>query len=243
MNAATADGGPTAIDPDLGAALASAALALARRFAAAATMWCVAPQWTEHARHIAVEFVHPVIMGKRALPAVYLDAPDPISGVRTVSAPRDVLVLVGPADTIGARALLRRAEVWGLTTVWFGAGPRPPGGAHHVLWADGPEPRAARHDGSVVRLYHLLWELTHVCFEHPGLVEQPDSDAAPACITCSDEGRPAEVLTVDHDGLASVRSAAGTETVDTTLVAPVAIGDLVLVHAGTAITVIAEEPE
>ena len=237
MDAAT-DGGTAAIDRDLGADLASAALALARRFAAAATMWCVAPQWTEHARHIAVEFVHPVIMGKRALPAVSLDVPDPITGVRTASAPGDVLVLVGPADTIGARALLHRAEAWGLTTVWIGAGRRPPGGAQHVLWTDAPDPRAARHDGSVVRLYHLLWELTHVCFEHPGLVEQPD--AAPACITCSDEGRPAEVLAVDDDGLASVRSAAGTETVDTALVAPVAVGDLVIVHAGTAIAVIAE---
>jgi hydrogenase maturation factor len=241
MNAATADRGTAAIDPDLGADLASAALALARKFAAAATMWCVAPLWTEHARHIAVEFVHPVIVGKRALPAVYLDAPDPVGGVRTLSAPGDVLVLVGPADTIGAQALLRRAEVWGLMTLWIGAGRRPSSGAQHVLWADGTEPRAARHDGSVVRLYHLLWELTHVCFEHPGLVEQPDRDVATVCITCSDEGRPAEVLSVDDDGLASVRSAAGTETVDTALVAPVAIGDLVLVHAGTAIALITEE--
>ena len=43
--------------------LARAALALARRFAAGATLWCVAPAWPEHARHVAVEFVHPVIMG------------------------------------------------------------------------------------------------------------------------------------------------------------------------------------
>ncbi len=47
--------------------LASAALSLARRFAAGATMWCVAPQWPAHARHVAVEFVHPVIVGKRVL--------------------------------------------------------------------------------------------------------------------------------------------------------------------------------
>ena len=51
----------------LGGDLALAALALARRFAAGATMWCLAPAWPEHARHVAVEFVHPVIMGKRAL--------------------------------------------------------------------------------------------------------------------------------------------------------------------------------
>ena len=56
--------------------LAAAALALARRFAAGATMWCVAPQWPSHGRHVAVEFVHPVIVGKRALPAVSSRGPD-----------------------------------------------------------------------------------------------------------------------------------------------------------------------
>ena len=30
--------------------LAAAALDLARRFAAGATMWCLAPEWPEHAR-------------------------------------------------------------------------------------------------------------------------------------------------------------------------------------------------
>ena len=52
--------------------LAAAALALARRFAAGATMWCVSPHWPSHGRHVAVEFVHPVIVGKRALPAVHV---------------------------------------------------------------------------------------------------------------------------------------------------------------------------
>ena len=63
------------LDPELGDDLARAALGLARRFAAGATMWCLAPAWPEHARHVAVEFVHPVIVGKRALPAVSVDRP------------------------------------------------------------------------------------------------------------------------------------------------------------------------
>jgi len=50
--------------------LAAAALELARHYAAGATMWCLAPEWPEHGRHVAVEFVHPVVIGKRALPAV-----------------------------------------------------------------------------------------------------------------------------------------------------------------------------
>ncbi|MBA3302725.1 MAG: hydrogenase assembly protein HupF, partial [Acidimicrobiia bacterium] len=56
--------GPLAVD------LAATALSLARRFAAGATLWCWAPGADQHARHVAVEFVHPVIVGKRALPAV-----------------------------------------------------------------------------------------------------------------------------------------------------------------------------
>ena len=30
--------------------------------------------------------------------------------------------------------------------------------------------------GRFVLLYHLLWELTHVCFEHPGLLKPPDEE-------------------------------------------------------------------
>ena len=93
-----------------------------------------------------------------------------------------------------------------------------------------------------MRLYHLLWELTHVCFEHPGgSSRRPRGDCDDdACITCSDEGRPGEVLTRRRHGMASVRTASGVERVDTTLVAPVDPGDLVLVHAGTAIAVVPE---
>ena len=223
----------------LGGDLAVASLALARRFSAGARMWCVGPVWTEHARHIAVEFVHPVIVGKRALPAMTVDSADPVAALRPMAASGDVLVLVGDAATPGARDLLRRAGAWGLTTVWCGAGDRPPAGsADHVLWADGGA--AARHDGSVVRLYHLLWELTHVCFEHAAVLTTPDVETGEVCLTCSDEGRPGEVLSVDDQGMASVRTSGGVETVDTTIVAPVAIGDLVLIHAGTAIAVLDE---
>ncbi len=182
----------------LGGDLAIAAFALARRFSAGATMWCVGPVWTEHARHVAVEFVHPVIMGKRALPALSVDSADPVAALRPMAVSGDVLVLVGDGATPGARDLLRRAATWGLTTVWCGAGERPPAGsADHVLWAEaGP---AARHDGTVVRLYHLLWELTHVCFEHAAVLT-PDDPAGEVCLTCSDEGRPGEVLSVDERG-------------------------------------------
>jgi hypothetical protein len=50
-----------------GDSLAAAAISLARRFASGATLWCVAPQWPAHGRHVAAEFVHPVIVGDAAI--------------------------------------------------------------------------------------------------------------------------------------------------------------------------------
>ena len=57
------------------------------------------------------------------------------------------------------------------------------------------------------------------------------------CITCSDEGEPARVLAVDEArGLAlCCRADGGRETVEVALVAPVAPGETLLVHAGTAL--------
>ena len=226
------------LDPDAGADLAGAALAVARRFAAGATMWCLAPEWPEHAHHVAVEFVHPVIMGTRALPAIAVTDDDPVAAIRATARPGDILCAVSSTTSALVRAAMQRARVWGLTTVWVGAGPeRPePGSADHVLWIDG-EAGAAAHDGSIVLRYHLLWELTHVCFEHPGLLAEVDDACAldSTCVTCSDEGRVVEVMTVDSAGLAMVRSERGTESIDVNLVVPVVPGDLVLVHAGTAI--------
>ena len=89
----------------------------------------------------------------------------------------------------------------------------------------------------MVLAYHVLWELVHVCFEHPGLLRSPDLACEPdgTCITCSDEGRLGEVATSVGPSMASVRTAAGVEEVDTTLVDPAPPGTLVLIHAGVAI--------
>jgi hydrogenase maturation factor len=70
------------------------------------------------------------------------------------------------------------------------------------------------------------------------LVERDAECTDEVCITCSDEGRPAEVI-VGRDGplgAALVRTAGGDEHVDTTLIGDVDPGDLLLVHAGSALT-------
>jgi hypothetical protein len=166
------------------------------------------------------------------------------------------LCAVATTSAAGVAEAMRRARVWGLTTVWIGAGERPePGTADHVLWEDvvavdvlavdveavDAVDDTAAYDGSLVLRYHILWELTHVCFEHPGLLATDDlapCSADGTCVTCSDEGTVAEVVTVDVTGAASVRTATGLEQIDVNLVGPVGPGDLVLVHAGTAISLV-----
>jgi len=225
----TATGLPTGLAEDL----AAASLVVARRLHAGGTLWCASPAWPHHAQHLAVEFVHPVIVGKPALPAVALPAHELTATARANSRTGDVLVLIGDCPDPRVGDLARRAPAWGVTTLWVGAGARPPAGAaDHVLWL--PEDRNAAHDGRFILLYHLLWELTHVCLEHRGLLE-PDACEAPVCITCSDEGRLAEVVSA-ADVTARVRTASGWEDADLSLVGAAQAGDLLVVHAGMAIT-------
>ena len=216
--------------------LAVASLALARRFAAGATLWCWSPAWPHHAQHVAVEFVHPVIVGKRGLPAAAVADSDPVGALRSLVAGGDVLLVIAAADDRDVLSAMQRAPAWGVATVWVGFGSRPPPGASdHVLWLDGADDAAA-FTGEIVLLYHLLWELTHVCFEHPGLLaEQTPQCDEEVCITCSDEGRLGEVVDDGGPDTATVRTAVGAEQVDTTLVGPVRSGDLLLIHAGLAL--------
>jgi hydrogenase maturation factor len=201
-------------------------------------MWCVAPQWQSHGRHVAVEFVHPVIVGKRALPAVQLEGPDLVSALRLLSQPGDLVLVVSSASDPQAREALRRSEAWGLTRIWLGAGPRPPASAaEHIVWWEALDPEFAARSGDLVLLYHLLWELGHVVFEHPGLLTNEEVCTDEVCITCSDEGRVAEVLAMYGDGRAEVLVGGRPAVVDASLV-NAEPGDLLLVHAGVALTVV-----
>jgi hydrogenase maturation factor len=192
---------------------------------------------------VAVEFVHPVIVGKRALPALLMSpggrsSADLVGQLRIAVRPGDIVLAVAPGDEPQVTDALRRSPAWGVEGVWIGAGARPPGGAaEHVLWLD-DAPAAAPYDGRFLLMYHVLWELTSVCFDHPGLLQEPqacDTDGTGVCITCSDEGRLAEVATAG-EASAVVLAQGHRETIDTTVVGPLVPGDLVLVHAGSAIT-------
>lgn len=215
--------------------LAGVALSMARRFSAGGTLWCASATWPFHAHHVAVEFVHPVIMGKRALAAVAVNSGRAmVATLRAAVRSGDMVFVLAEADDAEVADVFRRAEAWGVETIWVGAGHRrpPPGLADHLLWLDEDDQLAASED--FVRLYHLLWELTHVVFEHPGLLKKQAVCQEDVCITCSDEGRLAEVETVEGDE-AVVRTPDGRERIDISLIEGPIAGDLVLVHAGFAI--------
>jgi hydrogenase assembly chaperone HypC/HupF len=71
----------------------------------------------------------------------------------------------------------------------------------------------------------------------------PVCDHTTGCITCGDVAIPMNVLRLDEErGLALCADDDGnSETVEIDLVAPVAPGDKLLVHAGTAIARLTEE--
>jgi hydrogenase expression/formation protein HypC len=71
----------------------------------------------------------------------------------------------------------------------------------------------------------------------------PSCDHGGSCITCGDEALPLTVLRIDEEReLALCEAGDGRrESVEIALVHPVAPGDVILVHAGTAIAHAASE--
>ena len=144
------------------------------------------------AQHVAVEFVHPVIVGKRALPAISLT-----TDVATVTgiAERDgtgaifahqLRYLAGPADIAlgisadgrspSVLAGLETAKSLGMLTIALTGGEdgredgriaRSPA-VDHLLTVSADDPRVVKE--LQVTTYHILWELVHVFFEQPGVL-------------------------------------------------------------------------
>jgi D-sedoheptulose 7-phosphate isomerase len=75
--------------------------------------------------------------------------------------------------------------------------------------------------------YHVLWELVHVFFEHPGLLQD-------SCITCGDVAVEARVVAL-HNGSALIEKDGAREEVAVELLEEVEVGDRVLCHAGVAL--------
>jgi D-sedoheptulose 7-phosphate isomerase len=126
------------------------------------------PAARSDARHVAVEFVHPVIVGKRALPALAL-APEGgrvDAQVTLLARPDDIAIGFGACE-LALGAALQIARERGCLTLAFEAGAH--GVAEEVF--DPPTGDPAVRQELVETLYHVLWELVHVFFDHRGLLE------------------------------------------------------------------------
>jgi D-sedoheptulose 7-phosphate isomerase len=139
------------------------------------------------ALHVAVEFVHPVIVGKRALPAISLTADvatvtglaasDGMDGIfahqiRLLAEPADIALGIA-ADSTSPSVLrgLEAAKAMGLLTIALTGGQGAIGmspAVDHVLAVSSADPRVIKEVH--VTMYHVLWELVHVFFEQPGVL-------------------------------------------------------------------------
>ncbi len=124
------------------------------------------------ARHVAVEFVHPVIVGKRALPAIALagGGSEVASQLDLLARGDDIAIAFAAAnddvaEIVWAMALARRR---GCLTIAFA-----PLGAEWEL--EPPSDDGYVRQELVETLYHVLWELVHVFFEHRGLLAGRDA--------------------------------------------------------------------
>jgi len=141
------------------------------------------------AQHIAVEFVHPVIVGKRALPALSL-----VGDVATVmgvaqrygidavfahqlmvlGASQDIALGVSAdGNCVNVLRGLEAAHEAGMLTVALVGGH---GGAiaassavDHCFVVDSDDPHIVKEVH--VTIYHFLWELVHVFFDQPSLLK------------------------------------------------------------------------
>jgi D-sedoheptulose 7-phosphate isomerase len=140
------------------------------------------------AQHVAVEFVHPVIVGKRALPAISLTSDvATLTGIanqfgleetfahqiRLLAEPADIaLGLSSDGQCANVLRGLTEARGLGLLCVALvggdGGAIAASGVADHLLIARSTDPRVVKEVH--VTMYHVLWELVHVFFEQPGVL-------------------------------------------------------------------------
>jgi len=111
------------------------------------------------AQHVSVEFVHPVIVGKRALPALDLSAlfrP----WLEAILHPQDIVMGFGPPEgDHEVWATLQEAQARNVMTFALP-------GSEGSYAAQPPTEDAFIHQEILEILYHTLWETVHVFFEH-----------------------------------------------------------------------------
>ncbi len=168
--------------------VAEACWAMARRFHQGGRLLAFGNgAWATDAQHVSVEFVHPVIVGKRALPALALtndsatlsglmaggkaDMPF-VRQLQVLARPQDIALGFSPDGHCGnVVAGLETARRKGILTLGLTGGN---GGLLKQAELDFCFV-VQTHDPLVIQethetLYHILWELVHIFFEHEGLL-------------------------------------------------------------------------
>jgi D-sedoheptulose 7-phosphate isomerase len=140
--------------------LATACQAMAERFLRGGRLLAFGREHSAtDAQHVAVEFVHPVIVGKRALPALDLSL-SPRGWITALVRPDDMVMGFGPPGGDPEVAdVLRVARERGAQTFAL-----PGTEGDYAVAAPSDDPYI--HQEILEILYHTLWETVHVFFEH-----------------------------------------------------------------------------
>jgi D-sedoheptulose 7-phosphate isomerase len=144
------------------------------------------------AQHVAVEFMHPITVGRKALPAICLS--NDMAMVTAVANDvgfadvyvRQIIalgqegdVLLGISTSGNSENLIHAfatGQRMGLTTVGFTGSD---GGKMEQMRADGlldfclnvPASSIHRIQETHVTLYHIVWDMVHTLLEHPALLQ------------------------------------------------------------------------
>ncbi|MFL5653458.1 MAG: SIS domain-containing protein [Ktedonobacteraceae bacterium] len=168
--------------------IAEACWAMARRFHQGGRLLAFGNgAWATDAQHVSVEFVHPVIVGKRALPALALTNDSATlsglmaGGVADMPFVHQIRVLARPQDIAmgfsegghdaNVVAALNVAGQMGLLTLGLTGGDGgllKQAGIDFCFTVQAHDPLAIQETHET--LYHVLWELVHIFFEHEGLL-------------------------------------------------------------------------
>lgn len=117
--------------------------------------------YSTDAQHVSVEFVHPIVVGKRALPALDISMGF-LPWLDAMVRPEDIAMGFGPpgGDSEVERALTLVRDRGAMT---FALPGRTGDYAVEQFSAD-----PFLHQEMIELLYHTLWETVHVFFEHGG---------------------------------------------------------------------------
>ncbi len=140
--------------------LAAACRELAERFLNGGRLLAMGKgPYSTDAQHVSVEFVHPVIVGKRALPALDLSILF-LPWLRALVQPNDVVMGFAPPEgDPEIRQALEEAAARGAMTFSL-----PGSDGSYALRPPTSDPFL--HQELIEVLYHTLWETVHVFFEH-----------------------------------------------------------------------------